>query len=113
MARNAAIDRLRRDKVRRAVSLDADPGEGHPLTERLAGPSATPEQEDQRDRKARVVRDAVAALPEAFKVIVTLREWEDLPYDAIAQRLGISEGTVKSRLFRARQILAKKLEKVL
>src|SRR5260370_37860725 len=39
MARNAAIDKMRRDKVRRAVSLDAEVENAHPIQERLAGGS--------------------------------------------------------------------------
>jgi RNA polymerase sigma-70 factor (ECF subfamily) len=113
MARNAAIDRMRRDKVRRVTSLDQEPVEGHSLLERLPSSASTPEQENDQARRAGVVRDAVAELPERFREVVVMREWQDLPYEAIADQLGISEGTVKSRLFRARQILAERLAKVL
>jgi RNA polymerase sigma-70 factor (ECF subfamily) len=74
---------------------------------------ATPEELMGTERRAALVRQAVSSLPQPFREIVALREWQDLPYDAIASRLGISEGTVKSRLFRARQMLAQKLKRLL
>jgi len=113
MARNAGIDRLRREKVRRASSLDAAAEDAHPLLERLDSGMATPEELLGTERRAALVRQAVEALPQPFREIVALREWQDLPYDAIASRLGISEGTVKSRLFRARQMLAQRLKRLL
>ena len=63
-----------------------------------------------RRERAEVVREAVSELPEAFKVVVVMREWDDLSYEEISQRLDLSVGTVKSRLFRARAMLLKKLK---
>lgn len=113
MARNAAIDKMRRDKVRRAAPLDDQPEEGRSPHERLAGPGPTPEEDAEKGHQAELVREAVMGLPEPFREIVVMREWQDLPYEEIAGRLDIQEGTVKSRLFRARQLLAEKLKKVL
>lgn len=110
MARNLAIDQFRRNKVRFAKSLDEENEDAHPLHERLAGPGATPAAQALKKEKAEVVRAAVDELPEAFKIVVIMREWEDLAYDEIGQKLGLSVGTVKSRLFRARGMLAKKLK---
>lgn len=113
LARNAAIDNLRREKIRRAQSLDAESDSDFSLHDKLAGKGPGPEDEALIGERAMQVRAAVMELPENFKEVVVLREWEDLPYEDIALRLGISEGTVKSRLFRARNILAKKLKDVL
>ena len=110
LARNLAIDHLRREKVRFATSLDAENPEGLPLRERLAGKAATPAATALHAEKSETVRQAVAELPEAFRTVVVLREWDDLAYDEIGRRLGLSTGTVKSRLFRARGLLAKKLK---
>jgi RNA polymerase sigma-70 factor, ECF subfamily len=52
---------------------------------------------------ARVTREIVDTLPEKFRTILVLREFEDLSYTEIAQVLQIQLGTVESRLFRARQ----------
>jgi RNA polymerase sigma-70 factor (ECF subfamily) len=112
MARNAAIDAMRRGKVRSALSLDAEAEKNHPLQERLAGDSPLPSQAGEDEERARRVRQAVEELPEVFRQVLVLREWGEQSYEEVAKNLGISEGTVKSRIFRARQILAKKLKEL-
>lgn len=52
---------------------------------------------------------AIDALPLSYREVVTLRDIEDLHYDEIAAMLGVPIGTVKSRLFRAREMLQEKL----
>ena len=52
---------------------------------------------------------AVHGLPEEYRTAVILSDVEDLRYAEIAQRLGVPEGTVKSRLFRGRRLLQQKL----
>lgn len=110
LARNLAIDHLRKQKVRFASSLDAEQAEGLPLRERLAGKAPTPAAHLLHVEKTQIVRQAVEALPEDFRTVVVLREWDELAYEEIGRRLGLSTGTVKSRLFRARGLLAKKLK---
>jgi len=110
LARNQAIDHLRREKVRFTSSLDATPEEGVPLRERVPARGGDAVDAMVGEERAAQVRAAVAELPPAFKEVVVLREWDDLPYDEIALRLGLSVGTVKSRLFRARSQLEKILK---
>lgn len=55
--------------------------------------------------------DLVSKLPEEFKTVIVLFYFNDLPYKEIAEILDISEGTVKSRLFRAKSKLQKMLYK--
>ena len=113
LARNVAIDHLRREKVRFTTSLDAVPSEGTALKDRVRekGPDALSQAEG--GERALVVRAAVLELPDSFKEVVVLREWEDLSYEEIAERLDLSVGTVKSRLFRARGLLEEKLKSIL
>ena len=113
LARNQAIDHVRREKVRSASSLDEDSPEGVPLRERVASKGKDAAEEVVGEERAAQVRAAVAELPPGFREVVVLREWEDLPYEDIAQRLGLSVGTVKSRLFRARSQLEKRLKSML
>jgi len=63
--------------------------------------------------EARMVRKAVAALPEKYKLPVLLFYMEDLKVAEIAAVLKLPQGTVKSRLFQARKVLQKELEVVL
>src|SRR5215471_1236789 len=64
---------------------------------------------EDRDRS---VRNAVAALPTKYRDAVLLFYFHDMDLSAAARSLGVSEGTVKSRLFRGREILRSKLQAV-
>ncbi len=63
-------------------------------------------------RNAKLLR-AIEELPETFRDVLILRYWEKLPNEQIAARLGVPEGTVRSRLARADAMLAQKLKSVL
>lgn len=66
---------------------------------------ATPERELMRRQMEDAVMDAVQALPEELRVAITLREVDGLRYEQIAQRMGCPVGTVRSRIFRAREAI--------
>jgi RNA polymerase sigma-70 factor (ECF subfamily) len=68
-------------------------------------PQETPESEMLRQLNAQTVRGLVAALPEAFREVIVLREINDLSYGDIAEIVGAPVGTVMSRLARARSLL--------
>ena len=81
--------------------------EGSLSPDALCSGEPTPEQVvDQREREM-LVQEMLARLPPDHRVVVVLRYWYDLSYQEIAQMVGISEGAVKSRLFRARKRLAR------
>jgi RNA polymerase sigma-70 factor (ECF subfamily) len=65
------------------------------------------------EENRRRLDEAIAELPEQYRIVFVLRTIEELSYDEIAARLKISEGTVDSRLFRARRILMEKLDDLL
>ncbi|MEJ2391187.1 MAG: RNA polymerase sigma factor RpoE [Gammaproteobacteria bacterium] len=82
------------------------------------GPSAlkdtsTPERMVLRDEIERVVFEAIEALPEDLKTAITLRELEDMSYEEIAEVMNCPIGTVRSRIFRAREAIDKKLKPLL
>ncbi len=56
---------------------------------------------------------AIANLPESFRTTIFMREIQDLPYEEIAERTGVSLGTVKSRVFRARRSIQGQLSSFL
>lgn len=114
IATNLAISELRRRKRRRLVSLTAffsggnsganepaelDPADGCPLQD------ATLVDGERREAVAR----AIATLPEKYRAPLVLRDVEGKSYDEIAGILELSEGTVKSRISRARTFLREKL----
>ncbi len=58
-----------------------------------------------------ILKNAIDNLPEAYRETVTLHYYSELPYEEIAALMGVSEGTVKSRMFRAKEKLYNILRK--
>lgn len=65
----------------------------------------TPENLAQSDELRAVVEAAIRALPEDLRVAITLREFEGFSYEEIANVMGCPVGTVRSRIFRAREAI--------
>ena len=72
-----------------------------------------PEQLVHRDEIGRVIYEAIDALPEDLRTAITLRELEGLSYEEIAQAMDCPIGTVRSRIFRAREAIEAKLKPLL
>ena len=100
VAVNAAKDHIKSRRRRPASSFDELPG-------RATLPAgAPPMMEGLERRELRLaVREAIARLPRRFRNVLALREIEGMAYNEIAEVLGLSLGTVESRLFRARRRL--------
>ena len=73
----------------------------------------TPERELMRQELERTVMQAVDALPEELRTAITLREVEGLSYEEIAQKMDCPIGTVRSRIFRAREAIDVELRPLL
>ena len=73
----------------------------------------TPERELMRHEMEQTVMRAVEALPEELRAAITLREVDGLSYDEIAQRMQCPIGTVRSRIFRARDAIDAQLRPLL
>ncbi|MGY3264267.1 RNA polymerase sigma-70 factor (ECF subfamily) [Lysobacter sp. HA35] len=73
----------------------------------------TPEHELLRQEIETTVMDAVNRLPAELREAITLREVEGLSYDEIAERMGCPIGTVRSRIFRAREAIDVQLKPLL
>jgi len=83
--------------------------------EYFEGPSAlkdnaSPESELLRDEIHDVIFSAIEALPADLRTAITLRELEDMSYEEIAESMECPIGTVRSRIFRAREAIDKKLK---
>ena len=98
IAANACYDEMRRRRSRPTVSLEAP--EGRPLE--LPHPSPPLEEHAQRLELTRYLQEALAALPADQRLAVILCDVQGLNYEGIAQATGVSLGTVKSRISRAR-----------
>ena len=107
IAHNAAIDYLRRHTVREQTlcsSIDGDRREISIESRRL-----TPEQESERRERRSEIESVVQLLPAAYRELIALRHSHDLSYDEIAEVTGLPLGTVKNRLFRAREAMRDQL----
>ena len=92
-----------------AVTLDVGPDdETIELTDQIPD-IHTPESELMNRQIVEVVSRVVESLPEELRTAITLREMEGLSYEDIAQVMGCPIGTVRSRIFRAREAIAAEL----
>lgn len=95
------------------VSLDHNPNGRHwPEPQGIETGERDPFEELVSRENVELIRTSIAALPEAFREIIVLRDIEGLSYDRLSGVLNIPVGTVKSRLARARNELKKKLEQI-
>jgi RNA polymerase sigma factor (sigma-70 family) len=97
IARNAALDQLRRRRVIQFAPLE----DGMDVADTAPGPEA---RYASRQRQVRL-EHALLQIAAEHREILLLREVEDLSYGELAAVLGVAEGTVKSRLARARAAL--------
>lgn len=105
---NTVLNTMRSQGRRQETSLDDLGG-----LEVQADADMEPAEVTARLELARRVREAIDQLEEPYRVIVYLRELEDLSYEEIAEVVKLPVGTVKSRLFRARQHLKGLLQDLL
>jgi RNA polymerase sigma-70 factor (ECF subfamily) len=92
--------------------LDAGTAEQMDIGVRLQE-NTTPENQLLQNEIAETVRDAIEDLPEDLKTAITLRELEGLSYEEIANAMSCPVGTVRSRIFRARDAINTKLAPLL
>lgn len=108
IASNLCLDYLRRRRPP-MVSLDAPVGPEGDMQREVADETALPEEEALADALGSDVQRAIDSLPEKYRTVAVLRHIEDLAYEEIAEILSLPLGTVKTRLFRAREILRVRL----
>lgn len=73
----------------------------------------TPENLLMNDEIVAVIKEAIEKLPEEMKVAISLREFDGLSYEEIAEAMECPVGTVRSRIFRAREAIDEKLSPLL
>jgi RNA polymerase sigma-70 factor (ECF subfamily) len=96
----SGMRKLGRRRDRELLCLDDDSGDG--VLREAADPGDRPDREMERRETQATIERAIGQLPEAFRTVIILRDLQGMAYDEIAEVVGCSMGTVKSRLARAR-----------
>lgn len=108
VSRNLCIDHYRSvRKERQTIDRDVDANDLSPATHE-PGPMASLEQQD----RVVLLRQALGSLPESLRTAVVMRDIQELSYQDIATRLNLPEGTVKSRINRGRNELARQIKRL-
>jgi len=103
---NICIDFIRRRRRNQTVALTVTDEDGETAELDIPDERCSPEAVVETRQLRKVLAECVEALPGHHREIIVMREITGLSYQDMAQALGISEGTVKSRLARARRKLA-------
>lgn len=108
---NVCRDELRKRQRRPTVSLDEPTGDGNNNTYEIRSTAPGPEEMLDRSETQAMIQQCLDNLSDDYRTILVMREIQELAYEEIAEILGCSLGTVKSRLSRARQALKEKISK--
>jgi RNA polymerase sigma-70 factor (ECF subfamily) len=112
IATNECINRLKRPKFLSLEELRREyENEEKPIEPpQLIDASPLPEELAERREIQQLVHKAMDELPDHYRLVITLRHLQGLPYNEIAETLDLPVGTVKTYLFRAKKILKAKLQ---
>ena len=111
-AKKALMDLKRNPTVSENSFKSADDDETSPLENELTS-SETPEAVLASKEIAQIINAAMDALPEELRQAITLREIEGLSYEEISDAMNCPIGTVRSRIFRAREAISAKVKPLL
>ena len=103
IAHNSAVDHLRRSTTREQPLINGP--EDDPFELPLESNRLSPEQESERKERRIEIEGVVRGLPSSYRELVVLRHSQDLTYEEIVEVTGLPLGTVKNRLFRAREMM--------
>ena len=103
IAHNAAIDHMRRNPLV-SQSLETESPDGTYQLQ-IESPRPSPEQDREQSEWRTEIDSVIRKLPAAYRELIVLRHRQDLSYDEIAEVTSLPLGTVKNRLFRAREMM--------
>jgi len=107
IASNNCIDFIRKKRLNEQISLSLTEisEEGDDLSELLPSNSRTPEEDIIRQQKIQALREIVDKLKPTYRKLIELRYYDEKSYEEISVELDLPIGTVKAKLFRAREFL--------
>lgn len=110
IASNNCIDFLRKRRAN-TISIDGQMDEyGETMQMAIKADVPDPEEDLIRQQKSKHLHDVVSKLKPRYKELVTLRYFDELSYEEIAEKMNLPIGTVKAQLFRARELLCNVLK---
>ena len=111
MTLNLCRDRFRKGKIP-SISLDTPPNEGDQkdFNSLIADPKNNLEEDFLQAEQTNFINALISSLPPKYREVIILRHLKDLSYEEMSKILNISLGSVKTRLFRAREKLREILE---
>lgn len=112
LASNCCLDMLRSKKRRPVISIVTEDEDGEEQSYDPVDPSPRPDEILEQKEEKQLLNEALLSLDEIQRQIITLRVVNDLSYTEIGEILSLKEGTVKSRLSRARENLRKKVSEL-
>lgn len=108
ITRNLVFNATRKKSGKNEYSFDALEGKWRQSIEDKSSDSR-PDKSIEQTELRQIIDQAISSLPEKQRLAVILRRYEQMPYEEIAETLGISVPAVKSQLFRARTALRESL----
>lgn len=111
IATNNCIDYIRKKKLATfSIDKPLESRDGEYSFE-IPDSSYEPDKSLIAGQRSKILEEAVNSLPEKYRIVILMRHTEDKDYQEIADQLKLPLGTVKAHIFRAREILYKRLKK--
>jgi RNA polymerase sigma factor (sigma-70 family) len=113
IASNNCIDFLRKRKLRTYSIHEPIQYKDEKIEIDIPDHEPTPEKNLLQSERAKMIQSAIDELPERYRYVILLRHKEEKSYEEISEILNLPLGTVKAQIFRAREILNKKLKSII
>jgi RNA polymerase sigma-70 factor (ECF subfamily) len=113
IASNNCIDFLRKKKLRTYSIHEPIQYKDEKIEIEIPDRDPTPERTLIQSERSKMIEQTINELPERYRYVIILRHKEEKSYEEIAEIMNLPLGTVKAQIFRAREILNKRLKEVL
>ncbi len=110
IATNGCIDHFRKRKLKTYSMEETVRYKDDELRQEYADPEPGIDHQLEHKERAQMIRQAIEQLPEKYRIVIEMRHQQEQSYEEIAQALSLPLGTIKARIFRAREMLNKNLK---
>ena len=112
VATNNCIDFIRKKKLNTTSIHGLVDSDGEEQTLQIRADTLDPEEQSIKKQQTEELKVLIESLPPRYRNLITLRYFDELAYEEIAQQLDLPLGTVKAQLFRARYLLANIMNRI-